>query len=72
MAWFDTGTPASLQSAGNFVAMIQESHGCYISCIEEIAWRHKFITDEQFIRIGKELENSDYGKYMLNLAEAEI
>ena len=72
MAWFDTGNPHSLHEAGEFVGMIQEKQGYYISCIEEIAWRRHFIDDEQFYKLGKELENSEYGKYILRLAGDDI
>ena len=72
MAWFDTGSPCSLQEAGEFVGMIQEKQGYYISCIEEIAWRRRFIDNEQFYYLGKELENSEYGKYILKLAGDKI
>lgn len=72
MAWFDTGSPAALHEAGEFVGLIQEKQGYYISCIEEIAWRKHFITDEQFLKLGKELENSEYGKYILRLAGDDI
>lgn len=71
MAWFDTGSPGALQEAGNFIGMIQERQGYYISCIEEIAWRRKFITSEQFYNLGMEMKNSDYGKYILRLAGEE-
>ena len=71
MAWFDTGSPHSLHEAGEFVGMIQEKQGYYISCIEEIAWRRHFIDDEQFLALGRELENSEYGKYILRLAGDE-
>lgn len=67
MAWFDTGSPSALQSAGAFVEMIQSRQGNYISCIEEIAWRHGFITGEQLRRLGSELKNGEYGQYILNL-----
>ena len=72
MTWFDTGSPGALQEAGDFIGMIQERQGYYISCIEEIAWRHKFITDEQFYNLGMELKDSEYGKYILRLAGDEI
>lgn len=71
MAWFDTGCPSDLLEAGQFVKMIQERQGYYISCIEEIAWRHRFISDEQFRALGQELENSQYGRYILRLAGGE-
>lgn len=68
MAWFDTGSPAALQSAGTFVEMIQSRQGNYISYIEEIAWRRGFITGEQLKKLGDELKNGEYGQYILNLA----
>ena len=72
MAWFDTGSPYALQEASGFVGMIQEKQGYYISCIEEIAWRRRFINDEQFRALGKELKNSEYGKYILRLAGDDV
>lgn len=66
-AWLDTGTPAGMLSASNFVATVQERQGFYISCIEEIAWRQGFINDEQLENIGMALKKVDYGKYLLNL-----
>ncbi len=72
MAWFDTGSPRALHEAGEFVGMIQEKTGYYISCIEEIAWRRHFIDSGKFAALGKELENSDYGKYILRLAGGDV
>ena len=66
-AWRDTGTPAGMLIASNFVSTIQERQGFYISCIEEIAWRQGFINDEQLEKIGNELKKVQYGKYLLNL-----
>ena len=66
-AWLDTGTPAGILNASNFVATVQERQGFYISCIEEIAWRQGFINDEQLEQIGNELKKVHYGKYLLNL-----
>lgn len=66
-AWLDTGTPAGMLKASNFVSTIQERQGFYISCIEEIAWRQGFINDEQLEKIGNELKKVQYGKYLLNL-----
>lgn len=66
-AWLDTGTPSGMLQASNFVATVQERQGLYISCIEEIAWRQGFITDEQLEKIGNDLKKVDYGKYLLNL-----
>ncbi len=72
MAWFDTGTPTALWEAGTFVEMIQNRQGSYISCLEEIAWRMGFISKEQLKQLGKELEKSDYGQYIINLAGETI
>lgn len=69
MAWLDTGSPKGMHKAGGFVKTIQEMQGFYISCIEEIAWRRGFITTEQLKKLGEELKMTDYGKYILSLAE---
>lgn len=66
-AWLDTGTPSGMLKASNFVSTVQERQGFYISCIEEIAWRQGFITDEQLESIGNELKKVQYGQYLLNL-----
>lgn len=67
MAWLDTGTPDGLLKAAEFVQTIQSMQGLYVSCIEEIAWRKGYITSEQLEKLGKELEKTDYGQYLLNL-----
>ena len=69
MAWLDTGTPDGLLKAAEFVQTIQSMQGLYVSCIEEIAWRKGYITSEQLETLGKELEKTDYGQYLLNLAK---
>ncbi len=68
MAWLDTGTPASLLRASEFVEAVQARQGFYISCIEEIAWRRGFITTEQLTALGEELKMTDYGQYLLSIA----
>jgi glucose-1-phosphate thymidylyltransferase len=69
MAWLDTGTPEGMLTASNYVQAVQSLQGFYISCIEEIAWRRGFITTEQFKALGEETKTSDYGKYIIALAE---
>lgn len=69
MAWLDTGTPAGMLKASEFVQTVQEMQGFYISCLEEIAWRRGFIDDEQLEKLGEELKMTDYGKYLLSLLE---
>jgi glucose-1-phosphate thymidylyltransferase len=66
-AWLDTGNCDSLLEASNFVETIQKRQGLYVSCIEEIAWRNKWITDEQLHMLGKSLEKTAYGQYILSL-----
>lgn len=67
-AWLDTGNCDSLLEAGNFVATIQNRQGFYIACIEEIAWRNKWITTEQLRALGKEMK-TEYGRYLERLAK---
>lgn len=66
-AWLDTGTFASLMQAGQFVHVIEERQGLKIGCIEEIAYRMKFIDADQLATIAKPLVKSGYGQYLLNL-----
>ncbi len=68
MAWLDTGTPSNMLKAAQFVEAVQHRQGFYISCIEEIAWRRGFISTRQLINLGKELQMTDYGQYLLSLA----
>ena len=69
LAWLDTGSPEGLLKASEFVSIVQERQGLYISCIEEIAWRKGFIDSTQLLKLGEELKNTEYGKYLINLAE---
>lgn len=68
-AWLDTGNCDSLLEASNFVETIQKRQGFYISCIEEIAWRNKWIDDSQLQKLGRELDKTAYGQYILNLLD---
>lgn len=67
-AWLDTGTPDGMLNASQFVQTVQERQGFYLSCIEEIAWRRGFISLEQLRNLGEELKSTDYGDYILSLA----
>ena len=69
MAWLDTGTPEGMLQASQFVATVQSRQGFYISCIEEIAWRNGWISDEELIALGSALRMTDYGQYLLSLPE---
>ncbi len=72
MAWLDTGTPEGMLKAAEFVEAVQDRQGFYVSCIEEIAWRRGFITKEQLHSLGEELKMTDYGQYLISLAEGEL
>lgn len=69
MAWLDTGTPEGMLKASEYVEAVQSRQGFYISCLEEVAWRRGFITTERLRQIGEELKMTDYGKYLLSLAD---
>ncbi len=71
MAWLDTGTPDGMLKAAEFVEAVQDRQGFYVSCIEEIAWRRGFITTAQLLKIGESLKMTDYGQYLISLAEEE-
>ena len=71
-AWLDTGNHDMLLSAANFVSTIQKRQGMYVSCIEEIAFKRGFITADQLKELAKPLMKSDYGKYLLEVAEHRI
>lgn len=66
-AWLDTGTFASLMQAGNFVQVIEDRQGLKVGCIEEVAYKMKFISREQLERLAKPLEKSGYGDYLLKI-----
>lgn len=68
-AWLDTGTPEGMLKASEYVEAVQSRQGYYVSCIEEIAWRRGFISAEQLLELGKELQTTEYGKYIISLAE---
>lgn len=69
IAWLDTGTPEGMLKAAQFVEAVQDRQGFYVSCIEEIAWRRGFITTQQLRAIGEGLKMTDYGQYLLSLAQ---
>lgn len=69
MAWLDTGTPEGLLKAAEYVEAVQSRQGYYIACIEEIAFRRGFIDAAQLASLGKKMEKTAYGKYLLAVAE---
>jgi glucose-1-phosphate thymidylyltransferase len=69
MAWMDAGTHESLLESANFIETIQKRQGMYVACIEEIAYRLGYITREQLKELAKSLINTDYGRYLIFIAE---
>lgn len=72
MAWLDTGTPKNMLLASNFIEIVQERQGFYISCIEEIAWRRGFIDDKQLKKLGEAQKQTSYGQYIISLLDDKI
>ena len=71
-AWLDTGTHQSLLDAGQFIRVIEERQSLKIACPEEIAWRMGFIDDARLRDLARPLENSGYGRYLLQLLDKGI
>ncbi|MDI6049205.1 glucose-1-phosphate thymidylyltransferase RfbA [Flavobacterium sp. XS2P24] len=71
-AWLDTGTFNSLMQAGQFVQVIEERQGLKVGCIEEIAWRQGFITEQQLKELAEPLKKSGYGEYLLGLLKNKL
>lgn len=68
-AWLDTGTHSSLMAASQYIEVIEARQGLKISCPEEIAWRMNYIDDNDFESLGRSLECSGYGAYLLDILE---
>ena len=71
-AWLDTGTFNSLMQAGQFVQVIEERQGLKVGCIEEIAWRQGFISEQQLTELAEPLKKSGYGEYLLGLLKHKL
>ena len=68
-AWLDTGSHDMLLAAADFVSTFQKRQGLYISCIEEIAFKRGFINAEQLVALAEPLKKTEYGRYLLEIAE---
>lgn len=69
MAWLDTGTPEGMLKAAEYVEAVQSRQGYYIACLEEIAYRRGFIDAKQLLRLGENLKKTDYGQYLISVAQ---
>ncbi len=68
-AWLDTGNHDMLLAAADFVSAFQKRQGLYISCIEEIAYKRGFINEEQLKKLAEPLMKTEYGQYLMEIAE---
>lgn len=66
-AWLDTGTFESLSAASSFIQIIEERQGQKVSCLEEVAWRNKWISDEQLLAAANDYKLSPYSEYLRSL-----
>jgi glucose-1-phosphate thymidylyltransferase len=67
-AWLDTGTHDSLLEAGQFVQTVEHRQGLKVACLEEIAFHNKWITVDQLVEQGNNLQKTGYGQYLLKVA----
>ena len=66
-AWLDTGTHDSLMQAGQFIETIEKRQGLKVACLEEIAYRMKYINAQQVRKLAEPLKKNGYGQYLLNM-----
>jgi glucose-1-phosphate thymidylyltransferase len=71
-AWLDTGTHDSLVEASEFVRVIQKRQGLQVACLEEIAYINGFIGVDQLRARGEALKKTDYGRYLLSIADGQV
>ena len=71
IAWLDTGTHESLLQAANFIQAIEERQGLKVACLEEIAFRMGYLNHDQVESIGKMMEKTSYGQYLLRILEED-
>ena len=68
-AWLDTGTHESLADASRFIEVIESRQGVQVACLEEIAWRKGWISDEELLHLAEPMKHNAYGEYMIKLVE---
>ena len=72
MAWLDTGTHDGLLEASNFIETVQRRQSLFIACLEEIAYLKGYINKEDLLRLAKPLEKTEYGQYLIELADRKL
>ena len=70
-AWLDTGTHESLADASRFIEVIESRQGVQVACLEEIAWRKGWISDDDLLRLAEPMKRNAYGEYMINLVKKQ-
>ncbi|MBT2731066.1 glucose-1-phosphate thymidylyltransferase RfbA [Carnobacterium sp. ISL-102] len=70
-AWLDTGTHESLLEAGTFIETIEKRQNLKVACLEEIAYRMEYITNEQLVELAQPLKKNGYGQYLLRIAKED-
>lgn len=67
--WLDTGTQESLFDASRFVEIVETRQGVQVACLEEIAWRKGWISDDDMLRLAEPMKGNSYGQYMIKLVK---
>jgi len=68
LAWLDTGTHDSLLEAAQYISVLEKRQGLKVGCVEEIAYREKFINREQLLALAEQLSKNEYGRYLKKIA----
>ena len=71
-AWLDTGTHDSLFEASSFVEVIEKRQGLKIACLEEIAYKNGWITDQKLEEVAQPMRKNQYGDYLFKLLDRNI
>jgi glucose-1-phosphate thymidylyltransferase len=71
IAWLDTGTHESLVQASNFIQVVEERQGLMVGCLEEVAYRMRYITADDVVKLARGMRGSAYGEYLLHVLQEE-
>lgn len=71
-AWLDTGTHESLLQAANFIETIEQRQGLKIACLEEIAYRKGYISEDKLTKLARPLIKNGYGQYLMDILKEEV